>query len=118
MGKHISEFKRSGDVPEIFILLVSFFEALPHLFKTEGIFRIACTSDKLDELETHLIMGNYFYLTELEDQPHIVACFLKKVLRNMGEPICTFRLYQRFRDLSGNHGKLMIYIDVKSEEKV
>ena len=45
-------------------------------------------------------MANYFYLTQLADSPHVVANFLKKVLKYMGEPLCTFALYGRFRDLS------------------
>jgi len=65
LGKHIYEFKRKGenDVPEIFILLVTFFEVQPHLMKTEGIFRKAASLDKLDEIHIHLTMGNFFYLT-------------------------------------------------------
>lgn len=57
IGKHLYEFKRrEGDamVPEIFILLVTFFEVQPHLLKTEGLFRVAATLDKLDELQIHL----------------------------------------------------------------
>jgi hypothetical protein len=45
-------------------------------------------------------MGNYYYLTLLNDDPHVVSNFLKKVLKYMGEPLCTFALYSRFRDLS------------------
>ena len=51
-------------------------------------------------------MGNYSYLTQLKDEPHVVANFLKKVLKYMGEPLCTYDLYARFRDLQ----------DVKDEE--
>jgi hypothetical protein len=52
MGKHIMEFKRKHNqkIPEIFLLLVSFFEVHGHLVKTEGLFRIAACMDKLDEL--------------------------------------------------------------------
>lgn len=52
MGKHIYEFKRKGanEVPEIFILLVTYFEVQPHLMKTEGLFRKGACMDKLDEL--------------------------------------------------------------------
>lgn len=41
MGKHLYEFKRGGedDVPEIFIILVKFFENKPELIRTEGLFR-------------------------------------------------------------------------------
>jgi hypothetical protein len=61
IGKHIYEFKRSSedDVPEIFILLVSFFEVHPYLLETEGIFRITSSIDKIDELQLHMVMGNY-----------------------------------------------------------
>jgi hypothetical protein len=87
-------------VPEIFLLLVSYFEVQPDLMKTEGLFRIAASLDKLDELQVHVTMGNYYYLTLLKEEPHVVANYLKKVLKYMGEPLCTFALYSRFRDLS------------------
>jgi hypothetical protein len=67
--------------------------------KTEGLFRIAASLDKLDELQVHMVMGNYYYLREVSKEPHIVSNFLKKVLKYMGEPLCTFALYGRFRDL-------------------
>ena len=35
----------------------------------------------------------------MESDPHVVSNFLKKVLKYMGEPLCTFALYGRFRDL-------------------
>ena len=65
IGKHLYEFRRKSrdDVPEIFILLVTYFEVQPHLLKTEGLFRIAASLDKIDELQVHISMGNYFYLT-------------------------------------------------------
>ena len=82
------------------MLLVSYFEVQPDLMKTEGLFRIAASLDKLDELQVHVTMGNYYYLTLLKEEPHVVANYLKKVLKYMGEPLCTFSLYSRFRDLS------------------
>lgn len=87
------------EVPEIFILLISFFEVQPHLLKTEGLFRIAASLDKVDELQVHVAMGNYSYLSALSGEPHVISNFLKKVLKSMGEPLCTFALYGRFRDL-------------------
>jgi hypothetical protein len=52
MGKHITEFKRksSDDIPEVFILLISYFEVYPHHLKQEGLFRKAAQNSKLDEL--------------------------------------------------------------------
>lgn len=104
MGKHITEFKRkhADDVPEVFILLISFFQVYPYHLKTEGLFRKAAQATKLDELQMHMSMGNYYYLTKLKDDPHVVSNYLKKVLKYMGEPLCTFKLYTAFRDLSGN----------------
>jgi hypothetical protein len=69
IGKHIYEFKRRDtgadqeEVPEIFVLLVSYFEAQPELMRTEGLFRKAASMDKLDEMHIHMSMGNYYYLT-------------------------------------------------------
>jgi hypothetical protein len=42
----------------------------------------------------HIAMGNYYYLVQLEKEPLIVANYFKKVLKQMSEPICTFKLYQ------------------------
>lgn len=67
IGKHIYEFKRKDpdSVPEIFILLVAYFEINEFLLKTEGIFRLSGALDKIEELQIHISMGNYYYLTEL-----------------------------------------------------
>ena len=81
--------------------------------KTEGLFRKAASLDKLDELHIHLTMGNFYYLTQLSEEPHVVANYLKKVLKNMGEPLCTYSLYSKFRDLSGiiNNIFILIYLN-------
>lgn len=106
IGKHLYEFRQYDgatsdreDVPEIFVLLISYFEVQPELLKTEGLFRVAASLDKIDELQTHISMGNYSYLADLKEEPHVIANFLKKVLKYMGEPLCTFDLYGRFRDV-------------------
>jgi hypothetical protein len=53
------------------------------------------------------------------EEPHAVACFLKKVLRCMGEPLCTFKLYSRFRDLAGKIQSFSkVSKDHKGEEKL
>lgn len=73
--------------------------------KTEGLFRIAASMDRIDELQIHLQLGNYYILTQMVSDPHCVSNYLKKILKYMGEPLCTFKLYGRFRDLSGNSKK-------------
>lgn len=103
LGKHIYEFKRRENdlIPEIFILIVSFFEVHHSLLKTEGLFRIAASLDKIDRLQMHLQNGNYYIMTQMVEEPHVVANFFKKVLYYMGEPLCTYKLYSRFRDIQG-----------------
>jgi hypothetical protein len=73
----------------------------PHLLETQFIFRMNGAIDKIEELQVHLSMGNYYYLRELENEPLVVAGFLKKVLNCMAEPLCTFQNYIKFRELIG-----------------
>jgi hypothetical protein len=56
IGKHIYEFKSKGkdEVPDIFILLVSYFEITPELYKSEGLFRVNGCSDLITELQNHV----------------------------------------------------------------
>lgn len=65
IGKHVYEFKRQGseEVPEIFFLLINYFESQPELYKTEGLFRVCGAIDAIEELQVHLTLGNYYYLT-------------------------------------------------------
>lgn len=101
MGKHISEFMCSEDnVPELFILLFDCFMERPGFLETEGIFRLACDDEEEKKLEQGLMEGRYEVLTSVQD-PHIVASFIKRLLREMGEPLCTFELYPMFRDTFG-----------------
>lgn len=88
-----------NDVPEIFILLVSYFDIQPTLMRSPGLFLVGGALDKMDELQIHLTMGNYFYLTEMGKEPNVAANFLKKVLSNMKEPLCTFDLYYTFKSI-------------------
>lgn len=67
--------------------------------KTEGIFRLAGNKETLKELEEHMYKGDYYYLTNIKD-PLTVAVFFKKILREMGEPLCTFDSYIKFKDIN------------------
>lgn len=104
MGKHLQEFKRPAGseddgVPEIFVLLVNFFEENPKCLTPINIFRVSGNAQMVEELSVHVSMGNYYFLTGLSDHPHVVTSFLKNVLNRMIDPLCTFALYDRFRDL-------------------
>lgn len=110
-------------MPEIFILLVTFFEQNPEIMKTEGLFRISASLDRVDDLQIHIQMGNYYKLRLMNEDPHVVSNFLKKVLKFMGEPLATYRLYHKFRDLSGKKElgvfrHLILFVDLKGEKKL
>jgi hypothetical protein len=100
-GKHIAEFVRDENdiIPDVFTVIFSYFERNVNHMKTEGIFRLAGSKDTLKEIETNVLKGDYFYLGNIKD-PVTVAVFLKRVLRNMGEPLCTFDAYIKFKDIN------------------
>jgi hypothetical protein len=88
LGKHIYEFPRDeGElVPEIFTVLFSYFERNEAHISTEGLFRIAGNKETMKEIEKEMEKGNYFYLGNIQD-PLSVAGYMKKVFREMGEPL-------------------------------
>ena len=51
-------------------------------------------------LQSEIANGNYSSLREGRACAHTVACMLKQVLREMGEPMCTYGLYIEFRDVN------------------
>lgn len=62
---------------------------------------MSCDTKKLDHLEVHLCMENYGFLeSHMKDEPHVVANFLKKVLREMSEPLIPYDIYDDFLNLS------------------
>ena len=73
------------------------------MFKIDKTYSKVFTTNKnketLKDIENHLFDGDYFYLGNIND-PVTVAVFLKKVLREMGEPLCTFDAYIRFKDIN------------------
>ncbi len=52
----------------------------------------------MDQLKTELEGGNYEFLQTVTD-PYSLAAFLKKVIRDMGEPLCTFKGYEEFKSM-------------------
>jgi hypothetical protein len=86
MYRHIKQFKQMDtsedpdDVPEIFFLLVNFFDQNSQVYEVEGIFHVSCSDQRLYELEVHLSLKNYSILHQMLECPQVVANFLKKVL--------------------------------------
>lgn len=42
--------------------------------------------------------GNFEIIKEVTD-PYSVASIIKKIFRNLGEPICTYKFYEEFKSL-------------------
>ena len=59
----------------------------------KGIFRITSVGAKVREIETHLSQGNLNILQTVED-PHLIANYWKRLLREMREPLITFEQYE------------------------
>lgn len=98
--KHIYEFKRTVEpIPDVFCLIFKYFEENEELIQKEGIFRRAGDEEVIDKLFTQIGKGNYEVVKDCND-PYTMATFLKRVLKEMGEPLCTFKLYSEFRDVN------------------
>jgi hypothetical protein len=67
--KQMDGSKDPDDVPEIFFLLVNFFDQNPSVYQYEGIFHVSCSDERLYELEVHLGMKNYYILNEMVESP-------------------------------------------------
>ena len=52
----------------------------------------------MHDLEIHLAMQNYSYITEVKDA-NVVANYFKKLLRKMPDPLCPFNVYEMFLTL-------------------
>ena len=46
--------------------------------------------------------GNYSFLRELENQPHVVTSYWKRLLRDMKEPLIPYEVYEIFQNLGGD----------------
>jgi len=92
--------KDPDDVPEIFFLIVNFFDQNPSVYSYEGIFHVNCSDERLYELEVHLGMKNYYIMDEMVETPQVVANYLKRMLQNMKEPLVPFKSYSDFSDLA------------------
>jgi len=68
------------------------------MMKEVGIFRATAPKRQLSALETHAARGNYSYFEEVKS-PHVLANYLKQVLREMKEPLIPFDQYEDYDSL-------------------
>ena len=108
----MNEFKQRPELggqqaPLLFWLLVGFFRHRHYetkRFFTTGLFRVTSSDSKVRELETHMSQGNYAFLEKKDANgkcldPNIVANYLKRVLRQMREPLIPERQFEKLGNL-------------------
>ena len=69
------------------------------MLKSVGLFRVAVDLSLVHELEVHLAMKNFNFITGIKD-PNIVSNYFKILLREMSIPICPYKNYEQFLSLS------------------
>lgn len=52
----------------------------------------------VDRLEQHFSLGDYNFIFSI-NEPNIVGCYFKSVLKYMQEPLCTYQRYLKFKML-------------------
>ena len=77
------------------MLLVGYFRYDIERLKTVGLFRVTASDARLRELEVHMSQGDYGYLSTVTDG-HLVANHLKRIFREMAEPLFPDELYDEF----------------------
>lgn len=103
-GKTLCQFKqrdgaKESDVPLIFWLVAGYFRTQEKKMETEGLFRVAAAESDVKELEIHLSQDNYYFLTTVEN-PHVVSNYLKKMMREMADPVCPYDQYDAYMVLA------------------
>eukprot|EP00347_Sterkiella_histriomuscorum_P021106 403335230 len=95
---HSNEQIQNVNVPKIFLQIYDYFDINESRLKTREIFKKQ-DIEKLqlvDNLEQHIALGDYNFIFTIED-PTIVGCFFKSILKYMEEPLCTNRGYKKFK---------------------
>ena len=97
-GKHLSDYcLAENGIPYIFIALFLYFEDNEdnNKIKTEGIFRKAAGASDVQKLVFNLENGNYEAIFTVKD-PLIIADLVKKLLKNLAEPLFPAICYNEF----------------------
>ena len=74
----------------------------PSLLENVGVFRVGGEDQFINELDLHLSFGDFSKMQKVPNRPHEVANLLKQYIRELGEPVCPYNLYEQFRDLDKN----------------
>ena len=87
--------------PLIFWLLIGYWYEKPSRMLTVGVFRVTSSDTKVRILEHHLSQGNYQVLRSSHAEPHVVANYLKRLLRESRFPLLPKPQYEALREVEG-----------------
>ena len=87
--------------PLIFWLLIGYWYDKPSRMLTVGVFRVTSSDTKVRTLEHHLSLGNYHILRSSHAEPHVVANYLKRLLRESKLPLLPKPQYEALREAEG-----------------
>ena len=72
-----------------------------------GLFRLAASTADVYKFEINMAAGNYSHITEVKN-PHVVSNYLKRLLREMKDPLIPFHQYTAYGELK----------DLEEEDKI
>lgn len=107
IGKELYEMQqvhwntKNNRAPLIFYLIVGYFRQMGgENMHPVGLFRLAAPAVDVYKFEINMAAGNYSHVAEVTN-PHIVSNYLKRLLREMKDPIIPFRQYKAYGELNG-----------------
>lgn len=103
--QYIREKNRDAIVPPVMVQTVEYLKE--HGLKTEGIFRRSVQVQVIKDIQKLYNLGKPVNFNELGDV-HVPAVILKAFLRELPEPLLTFRVYQQAQDIVGVQSSLRI----------
>ena len=98
----LTEDENDELAPLIFWVLIGHFRSNPENLKTEGLFRITSSGSQMRIIEAHIRAGNFAYLKTLgntDKANHLITNLIKRVLRNMKQPLIPYKYYDLFMQL-------------------
>ena len=79
--------------PLIFYLIAGYFRENEGVnMHQEGLFRLAASTADVYKFEINMAAGNYGHVAEVKN-PHVVSNYLKRLLREMKDPLVPFEQY-------------------------
>ena len=110
-GRELDEYplNEKYEIPDILIILTTYFFAREEMIETEGIFRVPASKGELKKLGNAILQGNFEYVFNIQD-PHLIAGGIKKFFRKLKTPLFPFEAYQEFTKFNGKNASQSLFL--------